>query len=137
MKTVTIKISFDAAKRLMNYKGKCNQLHGYRHVIEATFTNKKTGDDIIVDFHELEKTLGNWVERYWDHNTILNKKDKKLGAAINKITNQKVYYTDFDPTAENLAQFIKNKICPKLFSNNVKCVSVRFYDNPNAFVEVK
>ncbi len=137
MKTVTIKISFDAAKRLMEYKGKCTNLHGYHHVIEATFSNKSAKGAIVADFHDLRKKLGGWVEKNWDHNAILNHRDKKLGDAISKITDQKIYYIDSDPTAENLAEYLKDKICPKLFSGGIKCTKIRLYDNPESFVEIE
>lgn len=136
MKTVTIRIGFDAAKRLMQYDGKCANLHGYHHVVEASFTAESEENGIIADFYDLKKKLGGWIEKNWDHNTILNKADKKLGEAISLITVQKIYYIDGEPTVENLAAHLKEEICPKILPD-VKCVKLRLYDNPDAFVEIE
>ncbi len=137
--TTVIKIAFSCAKRLIDYKGKCNFLHGYTHIIEAYFIseNKKSSSSMVADFYELKKILSEWLEENWDHNVLLNKKDKSLGNEIEKITGQKIFYFPFDPTAENLAQYLKTDICPDLFDKiGVKCSKIRLYDSETAFVEI-
>lgn len=138
MLTATVKIEFDAAKRLLEFKGKCNFLHGYHHVIEAAFTSDKRGKSgEVVDFYKLKEVLGKWVEENWDHNTLLSKKDKKLGDAISKITGQQIFYFEGDPSAENMAEYLINRVCPKLFGKHTRCISIRLYDNTHAWVEAK
>jgi len=130
----TVKIEFCAAKRLLDYDGKCNQLHGYGHKVEVSFSGNKN-DDMVADFYDLKEKLNNWIDKNWDHNVILNKKDKPLGKVISDMTGQKVFYLDKDPTAENMAKYLKDKICPKIIKE-AKCSKVRLYDNDSAFVEV-
>jgi 6-pyruvoyl-tetrahydropterin synthase len=134
--TCTIKIAFDAAKRLMGFSGACNQLHGYHHVLEAQFAPKGKTGNIVMDFVEIEKILGEWIVTNWDHTVILNAKDKKLGEAISAITKQTIFYLKVDPSAEALAEYLLKTTCPALFKKyNVNCVSVRLYDTPERWVE--
>lgn len=131
----TVKLEFSAAKRLLNYKGKCNHLHGYRHAIEVCFTGDQDAD-LTVDFYILKEKLGNWLNKEWDHNLLLNQEDSDLGNAISSATGQSVFYFTGDPTAENMAKYIKEYVCAELFPD-VICKSVRVYDSENAWVEVE
>ena len=137
MISCTRRIHFDAAHRVMEHKSKCHKLHGHRYVIDATFSAKELDElGMIIDFGIIKEILGAWIDENWDHNTILNQKDKKLGEAIAQLTNQKIYYLDANPTAEKMAEYVKNEVCPKLFANHpVKCVRIKIYETPNCYAE--
>lgn len=114
-------------------------LHGHRYALEATFSAKKL-DDLgrVIDFGVIREVLGAWIDDNFDHNTILSIKDKKLGDLIASETKQKIYYINETPTAENIAKYIFEEICPKLFAEkNVKCVSIKLYETPNCFAHVE
>jgi 6-pyruvoyltetrahydropterin/6-carboxytetrahydropterin synthase len=134
MTTVTVKASFSAAKRLTKYEGKCRNLHGYRHTVEASFTGTEK-DGIVLDFYKAKNALHKWLDENWDHNVLLNASDKALGEAISAHTGQKVFYLNDEPTAENLAKYLIREIMPKLVSE-ASCCKIRLYDDENAFVEV-
>lgn len=134
--TCTVRIEFSAAKRLMDFRGPCNFVHGYHHIAEATLAPVGKGGNIVMDFAEIEKLLSGWIARNWAHTLILNKRDKKLGAQVEAATGQKVFYTEQDPSAEYLAEYLGHTIAPKLFkAHKVKCVSLKLYDHANAWVE--
>lgn len=139
MITCTRRIEFDAAHRILNHESKCKMLHGHRYVIEASFAAKKL-DDLgrVIDFGVIREVLGSWIDDNFDHNTILSKKDKKLGDKIASETGQKIFYLNENPTAENIAKFLMEEICPKLFAKkNVKCTAIKLYETPNCYVETK
>jgi 6-pyruvoyltetrahydropterin/6-carboxytetrahydropterin synthase len=135
--TCTRRIEFDAAHRVMGHEGKCKHLHGHRYAIEATFAAQKL-DTLgrVVDFSVIKEKLGAWIDAHWDHTTILYEKDKKLGDAIDSITGQKIFYLPSNPTAENMAEYIVQQICPQLFKDSdVKCIGIRLYETPNCYAE--
>ncbi len=139
MITCTRRIEFDAAHRIINHESKCKMLHGHRYALEASFAAGNL-DDLgrVIDFGEIRQLLGNWIDENLDHNTILSIKDKNLGDKISSETGQKIYYIEENPTAENIAQYILNEICPKIFATkNVKCVAIKLYETPNCYVEIK
>jgi 6-pyruvoyltetrahydropterin/6-carboxytetrahydropterin synthase len=113
-------------------------LHGHRYALEASFAAKKL-DDLgrVIDFGIVRELLGSWIDEHFDHNTILSIKDKKLGEKIAAETGQKIFYLDENPTAENIAKFLFEKICPKIFAKkNVKCVAIKLYETPNCYVSL-
>lgn len=133
------KIEFDAAHRLANHESKCRMLHGHRYIVEASFSAKKL-DNVgrIIDFGIIRQVLGLWIEKNFDHNVILSIEDKKLGDEIKKITDQEIYYLKNNPTAENIAKYLLDDICPKIFSDfDVECVAIKLYETPNCFVYVE
>ena len=136
MITVTRRIEFDAAHRLINHESKCKMLHGHRYALEATFVANHL-DDLgrVIDFGVIRELLGGWIDEHFDHNTILSIKDKDLGDKITTVTGQKIYYIDENPTAENIAKYLIEKICPKIFAGkNVKCIAIKLYETPNCSV---
>lgn len=127
------KIEFDAGHRVMGHQHKCKLLHGHRYTIIATFTAEKLDDlGMVVDFGDIKKILGKWIDDNWDHNTILHVEDKELGDNIANITKQNIYYLPYNPTAENMAKYILEEICPKLFmQNHLKCIEIEIKETPN------
>jgi len=139
MITCTRRIEFDTAHRILNHESKCKMLHGHRYALEASFEADDL-DDLgrVIDFGEIRQILGAWIDENFDHNTILSQYDKKLGEKIAAETGQKIFYLNENPTAENIAKFLLQELCPKLFADkNVKCVAVKLYETPNCYVEAK
>lgn len=137
MITCTRKVHFDAAHRVMNHESKCKLLHGHRYVIEASFAADSL-DKIgrVIDFGVIRDRLTNWIDTNWDHNTILWEKDKDLGGAIEGQIAQKIFYLPSNPTAENMAEYLLNVVCKKLFpEDGLKCTRIRLYETPNCFAD--
>lgn len=132
------RIEFDAAHRVLEHESKCRNLHGHRYAVEAGFAADKL-DRLgrIVDFGVVREKLGRWIDDNWDHTTILFDRDKELGNSISEITGQKIFYLPSNPTAENMAAYLLEKICPELFSGlGISCVNIRLYETPNCSVTV-
>ena len=132
----TRRIEFDAAHRVLEHESKCKNLHGHRYAIEASFSADGL-DSLgrVVDFGVIREKLGAWVDENWDHTTILFEKDKTLGKSISDITGQTIFYLPTNPTAENMAAYLLETICPKLFADmNISCVSIRLQETPNCSV---
>lgn len=136
--TCTRRVEFDAAHRLRGHEGKCRNLHGHRYVIEASFAAPQL-DALgrLIDFGIIKQRLGEWVDRYWDHNVILWTEDKALGDGVANETAQNIFYMDVNPTAENMALYLFEQVCPKLFADTgITCTHVRLYETPNCYVDV-
>jgi len=65
---------FDAAHNLVNYEGKCANMHGHRWVVKAEFgpfyEEELDAAGIALDFKDVKRDLNKLVEKY-DH-TYLN-----------------------------------------------------------------
>lgn len=130
------RVEFDAAHRVLEHESKCKNLHGHRYAIEASFKAENL-DALgrVVDFGLIRELLGSWVDENWDHTTILHEKDVVLGKNISDVTGQKIFYLPANPTAENMAAYLLEEVCPKLFDGRgVRCTSIKLYETPNCSV---
>lgn len=102
---VTKEIHFCYGHRLLNYDGKCRHLHG--HNGKAVITLQASGlDDLgmVVDFSQVKKTLGRWIDEHLDHRMLLRCDDPMLPELRRQ--NEPVVTLDVNPTAENIARLI-------------------------------
>lgn len=135
--TCTRRLEFDAAHRVVNHESKCKHLHGHRYVVEATF-HAPGLDPLgrVVDFGVIKEKLGKWLDDNWDHTAVLWEQDRALGDAIAQQTKQTIYYLPYNPTAENMAAYLLEKVCPGLFKGDaLVCERILIRETPNCHVE--
>jgi 6-pyruvoyltetrahydropterin/6-carboxytetrahydropterin synthase len=137
MITCTRRIEFDAAHRVRLHESKCRHLHGHRYAVEATFAaDALDALGRVVDFGVIKEKLGGWIDAHWDHAAILHAEDKALGAAIARETGQDIFYLPDNPTAEHLAAYLFNTVCPQLFgAQGVACIRLRVWETPNCYAD--
>lgn len=118
MYEVTIIKSFSAAHRLAAIGGKCEELHGHNFKVETTVAADRLDDNgLLIDFRFLKKILGEILEDI-DH--------KHLNALAD--------FSGMNPSAENLARHICEKMDKKIQAAGVKMVRVRLWESENAAV---
>lgn len=91
--------------RLLNYKGKCENLHGHNGVVEVMLKSGELNSEMMVmDFTELGKTIKAWLDENLDHKVILAKADPL--APVLRDQGQACFLTEANPTAEILAKLV-------------------------------
>ena len=118
MVSVTLRVKWCAAHRLMHHPGRCSVLHGHNYVADITVaemgppTNRVhplTG--MVVDFAAVKATVAKWIDENWDHNTILNTADPAFKILPIPETRRRFFGREpfamvGEPTAENMALFL-------------------------------
>ena len=102
---VTKEIFFCYGHRLLNYAGKCKNLHG--HNGKAVVTLEAAGLDalgMVVDFSQIKRLIGVWIDETLDHKMILHRDDPALPEL--RRLGEPVVVLDVNPTAENIAKLI-------------------------------
>lgn len=133
----TRRLEFDAAHRVLRHESKCKYVHGHRYAVEASFRAGEL-DSLgqVVDFGVVKERLGGWIDREWDHTAILWEEDRPLGEAIAAQTGQRIFYLPYNPTAENLARYLLETVCPSLFrEGGLACVRIKIWETPNCTAE--
>jgi 6-pyruvoyltetrahydropterin/6-carboxytetrahydropterin synthase len=104
---MTKRLEFDAGHRLMNHESKCANVHGHRYAVEVTLLLTGTLDRAgrIVDFGDVKRGLGAWLDTYLDHACIVNAEDRALVDFL-VAHKQKHYVFRGEPSAENLADHL-------------------------------
>ena len=115
--SITKIITFDSSHKLLNYSGKCSELHGHTYKLEVTVRKRidlKTG--MVMDFGDLKNIIKQYVVNKLDH-TYLN----------NTIP-------QFNPTAENMVFWIwetleKDALLKGLYE-------IKLWETPNSHVHI-
>ncbi len=115
--TVMRRIPFCAGHRLYRHGGKCEFFHGHNYVADFYVTSAQV-DSVgrVIDFAELKQRFKGWLDEHWDHGFLLYEGDRNGIEAIRKVEPLKYYLLPYNPTAENMARYLLEEICPQLLS---------------------
>jgi 6-pyruvoyltetrahydropterin/6-carboxytetrahydropterin synthase len=109
MFTISKSFSFCYGHRLLGDKGKCKNLHG--HTARAVvFIESRSLDEqgMVCHFDRLKVGIGKWINENLDHAMLLSKNDPAADA-LKKI-GERIFVMDENPTAENIAKLIYEKV---------------------------
>ncbi len=101
--------SFSAAHRLPQYDGPCHDLHGHTWKAVFVIEGPVQKDGMVCDFKAVKKLLD------------ANLPDHQL---LNDLLE--------NPTAENLATYLFDKIVPELAAKNLTLKTVEIWESDNA-----
>lgn len=112
--TVYVETYFSSAHKLLNYKGRCENLHGHNWKVGIeVFKGNLNSQAMVIDFVKLKKIL----------NKIVANMDHKF---LNKIN----YFRKCQPTAENIARYIYDNLKITLKKYKVKKIKVIVWETP-------
>lgn len=118
MYEVTIIKSFSAAHLLADIGGKCEGLHGHNFKVETTVAaDHLDSNGLLIDFRFLKKILSEILEDI-DH--------KHLNALTD--------FAGINPSAENIAKYIFEKMDARVKTAGVNMVRVKIWESENAAV---
>lgn len=113
---LSVRKEFSAAHHLRDYRGKCEALHGHNWKVEAFVAAaklNKTG--IVADFRDIKGFLGEVLEEL-DHTYL----------------NELSYFKKYNPTSENIAKYIFDKLETRALKLKVRLLKVTVWESDNA-----
>ena len=114
---VMIERNFSSAHQLRGYKGKCENLHGHNYKIEIYARGSELDNiGLLVDFVEL-KEAADEVVAYLDHRNI------------NELP---PFDEELNPSAENLARYILERVASRVGDERVSVYKVRCFETPTS-----
>lgn len=133
------KIWFCCGHRLVGHEGKCANVHGHNYTLFAhAQSNKIDRVGRVIDFSVIKKRLNDWLDQNWDHTFVMYEKDSILMPIKDQLSVKKdVFIADFNPTAENMALYLLNIVCPQIFSDTeVEIYKIDLFESENNQVSV-
>lgn len=136
--TCTRRIHFCSGHRVFKHEGKCANAHGhnyYAHIVAEADHLDNTGR--IIDFSVLKEKIGSWIDLNWDHTFLLFEQDVEMIQALSSICTPKpLFICPFNPTAENMADYLLTVVCPReLKDSNVRITKIVIYETDNCYAE--
>jgi 6-pyruvoyltetrahydropterin/6-carboxytetrahydropterin synthase len=121
MYKIKINSNFSAAHFLRGYEGKCENLHGHNWKVEVLVSSKVLNScGMVMDFSELKKITFCILEEL-DH----------------KYLNELPYFTDTNPSSENIAGYIFSKLKEKLENKDCKLEEVNVWETDTSCASYK
>lgn len=117
---VTKEFTFDSSHKLMQYLGKCANLHGHTYKLQVTIVGTVNEIGLVLDFKVLKKIVEDKVVNSLDHEYINN-------------------VVEYNPTCENMVIDIFNTLKSEIEELNKKSPNfmslsqVKLYETPTSF----
>ena len=138
MISVCRKFEFCYGHRLYEHKGKCANIHGHNAVVMCyikKFDDLKpslNSEGMVIDFCIVKERLGEWINKNWDHKFLFYEKDNFID--VSYFPPDSVFPCSFNPTAENLAEYLRKKVCSILFNDlGIEVYRIDFYETSSCF----
>lgn len=137
---ITKQFSFEMAHALRNYDGLCRNIHGHSYKMDITLAGRPLNDDnspkngMVMDFGDLKKLVNEEVISLLDHALVLNAKNDPWLIDVLKQNFDKIVVVEFQPTTENLLDFIAGKIKQRL-PETVKLCRVRLRETDTSYAD--
>lgn len=120
-------IDFCFGHRLIDYEGKCNRPHGHNGRAEIRLASDELdATGMVADFRDVRHTVQRWIDDQWDHRMIL-RRDDPFADAITAL-GQEAFLIDENPTTENLARILYDKVAEFGFP----VVAVTLWETPDS-----
>lgn len=117
MYEVSITGSFSAAHNLRHYRGKCENLHGHNWKVEIILSGKGLDNaGMLYDF------------------TLLKKKLKQVISELDhKYLNKTAPFNKLNPTSENMAKYIYDRVKPTVSKRKLKIGRVKVWESDTSY----
>jgi len=111
---ITVETTFSASHQLRGYKGEIEPLHGHNFRVEASVIARRLDElGLGMDFLELERELKEILAPY-DHRHL----------------NELAPFDDLNPTTENMARWLYEKLEERLSPLGLRVRRVRVWEAP-------
>ena len=122
---VSCELNFCYGHRLLNYPGKCRNLHGHNGRLIIVLEGDELDDQgMVQDFTHIKRVVGGWIDDHLDHRMILSREDPAV--AVLEELGEPVFLIDGNPTAENIARRIANYA----IGQGLAVTEVRLWETP-------
>lgn len=116
MYELTVIRQFSAAHQLREFRGNCERLHGHNWKVEVSLTGEELNDaGLLIDFKEVKEAT-----------------DRTLGELDHSFLNELPHFRDQNPSSENIAAYIFEKLSTTLNNNRIKVTKVTAWESDSA-----
>jgi len=131
---------FDMAHVLINYPGKCKNIHGHTYKLEVTVKGILCNEDaspkkgMLIDFSDFKNLIQEEIISHWDHALMIHQDSDPLLLNVLKKNYEKIIIVPFQPTTENMVCELA-AIIKKIIPTDLQLFSLKFYETVKSFAE--
>ena len=137
---ITKEFSFEAAHMLKGYDGLCKNIHGHSYRLAVTVMGQANSEKdspklgMVMDFGDLKRIVYENIINVYDHALVANESENSTKKQHLKAGTEKVIFTTFQPTCENMVSEFARIMIEKL-PVHLKLYSLRLYETANSYAE--
>ena len=132
---ISRKFVIAAGHRLLGHAGPCRHPHGHNYEITVTLAPRDAelnADGFVIDFADVKRLIGMWLDENWDHKFLINSNDATLMKALAMVHAPLFVFPNMNPTAENMAAVLLSVINHNLLMGApVVAVEIIVQETPN------
>lgn len=122
MITATRYHDISTGHRVFGHESKCSHIHGHNYRIFFTVgANQLDSVGRVVDFSVIKSILCMWIENNWDHKFLIYEHDP-IASDLLRIDPRGVVIVPFNPTAENMGQYLVDVIGPRILPTGIELI---------------
>ena len=131
---------FDMAHVLLNYPGKCKNIHGHTYKLEVTVKGVPCNEEcspkkgMLIDFSDFKNLIQNEIISFWDHALMIHQNSDPVLLTALKNNYEKIMVVSFQPTTENMICELAT-IIKKILPFDLQLFSLRLYETEKSFAE--
>ncbi|MCL4548338.1 MAG: 6-carboxytetrahydropterin synthase [Bacteroidetes bacterium] len=125
--------TWEMGHRLTFHKGKCKNLHGHSYKCMVELTGEPDQNGMVLDYYDVKKIIEPLIEEL-DHSFMVFSSDKELIQTLQKLKSHYVI-VDFETTAENICNYLLDKIKLSNLPKNISGLKVRVFETENTYAE--
>lgn len=111
--SVIRKHEIQTGHRIYGHPGKCANLHGHSYTFHFHCMSDTLDElGMVVDFNVIKTTLCQWLMDNYDHRLLIWENDPLAKTLPN--LDPSVVIVPYNPSAENIANYLLTKIAPKI-----------------------
>ncbi|WP_038290043.1 6-carboxytetrahydropterin synthase QueD [Acetivibrio straminisolvens] len=114
---ITKVFTFDSAHHLVDYNGKCRNIHGHTYKLEVTLKGTPDKNGLVMDFHDLEDII---------EDEVLEKVDHKY---LNDVF-------DFNPTCEMIGLWLWEEIAKRVQNTQCSLEKLVLWETPTSYITI-
>lgn len=134
--SVSRAFEFDYAHRLLKHESSCKYIHGHRGRAVVTLSTLALDQmGMVIDFKIVKERVLDFVNKYWDHNILLQVGDPLIELIKCNDCNygKDPYLMMKQPTAENMAEALFNVCKNDIFKDMpyLAVEKVKIFETPS------
>jgi 6-pyruvoyltetrahydropterin/6-carboxytetrahydropterin synthase len=137
---VTRFFEFEMAHALWNYDGLCRNIHGHSYKLYITVMGEPVQNDqhpkngMVIDFGDLKRIVKQEIVDRFDHSLMMYQKSPHQVLIELGNMYERHHLVQFQPTCENMVEYIAEKIIP-LLPEGIILKNVKLFETANSCAE--
>lgn len=127
---------WEMSHRLPYQNGLCRNIHGHTYRLELALEGEVAENGMLIDYFNIKEIVSPLIKTF-DHSFVCDISDSLMLEFFNR-NNLKYTVINCYSTAENLANYFLDELCPKFaIYKNINKITVKICETEDVYAEIE